>query len=107
MIKIGPDVGAPLVVTAIDLVGESTFPKYSNWLTYGMTIVGYAAGFLNYGGDFVKNIGVTSLPLTAKRIYDAVRSPAAVSKGLAYHTPKVSRYPGSAQSAPFQGVKLT
>ena len=105
-IRIVPDVGAPLTVTAIDLIGESVMPKYSNWITYGMTLVGYGAGFMGWGGDFIKNIGVSSMPLTAKRIYDAVRSPTPVSSGLAFRN-RVARYPGPAQEAPFQGVKLT
>jgi len=105
-IRIVPDVAAPLTVTAIDLVGESVWPAYSNWITYAMTIVGYGSAMLGYGGDFMKNIGVSSMPLTAKRIYDVVRAPAPVSKGLAFRN-RVARYPGPAQEAPFQGVKLT
>ena len=107
-IKLIPDVGAPLTVTAVDLVAESVWPAYSNWITYGMTVAGYAAGFMGWGGDYIKNIGVCSMPLTAKRIYDAVRAPVAgraTSKGLAFRT-RVARYPGPAQEAPFQGVKL-
>ena len=105
-IKIGPDVGAPLIVTAVDLVSESIWPNYSNWLTYGMTIVGYVSGWAGWGGDILKNVGVSSLPLSAKRVYDTIRAPAPVSKGLAYRS-RVGRYPAPAQEAPFQGVKLT
>ena len=106
-IKVIPDVVAPLTVTAIDLTAETVWPKYSNWVTYGMTIVGYGAAFLNKGGDFVKNIGVSSMPLTAKRLYDVFRTQAPVTRSLSYKTAgRVARYPGQAQEAPFAGVKL-
>jgi len=105
-IKMGPDVGAPLAVAGVSLVSETIWPQYSNWFTYGMTAVGYASGFFGWGGDFLKNIGVSSMPLTAKLIYDQVRTPAAVSKGVAFRR-SVARYPAPAQEAPFQGVKLT
>ena len=105
-IRMVPDVVAPLTVTAVDLVSESVWPAYSNWVTYGMTIVGYGAAVMNKGGDFVKNIGVSSLPLTAKRVYDSLRAPATVSRGVAFRN-RVARYPGPSQEAPFQGVKLT
>jgi len=105
-IKIGPDVGSPLIVTAVDLVSESIWPKYSNWLTYGMTIVGYASGFMGWGGDILKNVGVASLPLTAKRVYDTFRA-TPVSRNLSYRAAgRVGRYPAPASEAPFEGVKL-
>ena len=105
-IKIVPDVGAPLTVAVVDLVTETIWPAYSNWFTYGMTAIGYVAGWAGWGGDYLKNIGVSSMPLTAKRIYDSVRGAAPVTKGLAFRSRTVSRYPGPAQEAPFQGVKL-
>ncbi len=105
-IKIGPDVGAPLTVAAVNLVSDTIWPQYSTWLTYGMTAVGYVSGFMGWGGDFLKNVGVSSLPLTARSLYEMVRTPAPVSKGAAFRS-KVARYPGPAQEAPFQGVRLT
>jgi len=106
-IRMIPDVAAPLTVAAVDLVGETIWPRYSNWITYGMTIVGYASGFMNWGGDYIKNIGVTSMPLTAKRVYDTLRTTTPVaSKGVAFRNRSVARYPGPASEAPFTGVKL-
>ena len=106
-IKIGPDVGAPLAVTAVNLVSDSIWPQYSKWITYGMTIVGYASGWFGWGGDFLKNVGVSSMPLTARSIYETIRTPAPVTSraGVAFRG-RASRYPGPAQEAPFQGVKL-
>ncbi|MDZ4230663.1 MAG: hypothetical protein U1B77_02465 [Dehalococcoidales bacterium] len=103
-IRLGPDVAAPAIVAVVELVGETTLPRYSSWITYGMTILGYAAALTNKGGDTIKNIGVSSLPLTAKRIYDNVRTPAVTRSYRAAGA--VKRYPGSAQEAPFAGVKL-
>ncbi len=105
-IRMIPDVAAPLTVTAVDLVAETVWPQWSNWITYAMTIVGYGAALMNMGGEYTKNIGVSSLPLTAKRVYDNIRGPAPVTRGVAFKN-RVARYPASAQEAPFQGVKLT
>ena len=104
-IKIVPDVGAPLAVTAVNLVSDSIWPQYSKWITYGMTIVGYASGWFGWGGDFLKNVGVSSMPLTARSIYESIKTPAVAGRGLAFRS-RVARYPGPAQEAPFQPVKL-
>lgn len=104
-IKLGPDVGAPLIVTVVDLTAESVWPAYSNWITYGMTALGFIGGWVGWGGDIVKNIGVSSLPLTAKRIYDSVRGTTPVTRRTAL-VRSVARYPAQAAEAPFQGVKL-
>lgn len=106
-IKLGPDVGSPLIVTAVDLVAESVWPAHSNWITYGMTAVGYVAAWAGWGGDILKNIGVSSLPLTAKRIYDSVKG-APVSRKLSYRSVagNVRRYPAPAGEAQFGAVKL-
>jgi len=107
-IKIGPDVGSPLTVAAVDLVTETIWPRYSNWFTYGMTIIGYVSGWAGWGGDYLKNIGVSSMPLTAKRLYDSIRTQAPVTRGMSYKAAgHVSRYPAPAYSAPFTPVKLT
>ena len=81
-------------------------PEYANWVVYAESALGYLAGWRNWGGDFTKNIGVASLPATLDQVTDLVAG--GVSKPVSkvgYR--KVARYPGSAQEAPFQGVKLT
>ena len=112
MIRWSSDVGAPVAVMAVNVVGRTVFPQYYDWLTYGMTAIGYGAAMLNMGGDFVKNIGVASLPLTAEKIYDRVSGGLApVSKRLGMR--KVSRYPAPAYQAPYaagypnETIKLT
>ena len=103
MIKVVPDVGAPLTVAAVNIASRSAFPEYHDWLVYGMTALGFVAGWMGWGGDFVKQIGVSSLPLTADKIYTRVAGGAGASR-LA--TRKVSRYPAPAREMEFQGVKL-
>ncbi len=80
-IRIVDDVGAPVVVTVVDLVTQASAPTWNSWANYGMTAIGYGAAFLNYGGDFVKNIGIASLPKTLELLYAMVVTPAA------YHVP--------------------
>ncbi|GAI48512.1 unnamed protein product, partial [marine sediment metagenome] len=65
MIRVVPDVGAPLTVAVVNIAGRSAFPEYHDWLVYGMTALGYVGAWMGWGGDFVKNVGVSSLPLTA------------------------------------------
>lgn len=103
MIRIVEDVGAPLTVAAVNIVGRTTIPQYHDWLVYGMTIVGYVGAWMRWGGDFVKQVGVSSLPLTADKIYERVRG--GVGSRLAFKS--VSRYPAPATKSPYEGVKLT
>ena len=104
-IRWSSDVGAPVAVMAVNVVGRTVFPAYHDWLTYGMTVVGYGAAMLGMGGDFIKNIGVASLPLTGEKIYDRV-SGSLTPVGNRLNMRKVSRYPAPAREAEYQGVKL-
>ncbi len=79
-IRMVPDIGSPLTVVGVDLLAESFFPAQAEWADYAMTVGGFLAGWMNWGGDYIKNIGVSSLPLTARKIYERVRGGAAVTK---------------------------
>lgn len=105
----GPDLGAPVVVTAIDLVLESTAPTYTKWATGIMAVGGYIGNYADWGGDFIKNVGIAALPAFGKNIYDYVKggmSAAPKSNALAFRS-RVSAYPSPAGSAPFGAVRLT
>ena len=102
-IRLIPDVGSPLTVVAVDLLAESFVPAQANYADYVMTIGGYLAGFMDWGGDYVKNIGVSSLPLTARKIYERVRGGMGVSRaGMR----RVARYPAPASESPFGAARL-
>ena len=103
-IKMSSDIGAPLTVMAVTVVGRSVFPAYHDWLVYAMSVAGYLGAWMGWGGDFMKNIGVASLPLTAEKIYDRVAGVAPVSRRLTMSN--VSRYPAPARDSPYGGVKL-
>lgn len=91
--KIVEDVGAPLVVTAVDILTLETKPDWNEYAAYIMTGVGYLGGwFLGRGlgpisSEFLTKIGIASLPLTARNIYNYVKSqgtvPARASSRLA------------------------
>lgn len=107
-INLVPDVIAPLTVTAVDLVTETVGTpagQYNNWAAYIMAIGGYAGAMFGFGGDFVKNIGIASLPWAAKKIYNQVRATPVTSQRLAYRG--VSRYPAPATQSPYEGVRIT
>lgn len=85
MIKLVPDVVAPATVVAVDLVAESYAPTWTKWIDGIMTAGGYAlGGWLGWGGDFVKNLGIASAPITMRNIYDAVRGGGGASRKLSY-----------------------
>lgn len=106
-IKMMDDVGAPLAVAGIDIASKATMPQWNNWIIYGVTGLGYLASVMGWGGNFIKQMGVSSLPLTAERIYAQVMG-GAVSERLAYRARKsVGRYPAPAYDTQFQGTRIT
>jgi hypothetical protein len=66
------DVAAPITVTAVDLITYAKAPTWNEWLDYIMTALGYVGGAMGFGGGYVKNLGVASLPLTARHIYTRI-----------------------------------
>lgn len=113
-IKMVPDLGAPLATTAVDLITESYAPDYNEWAAYIMAVGGYVGAWMGWGGDFVKNVGISSLPWAAKKLYDRIKGgatrsvrfhPTPVSRGMR-QTSGVGRYPAPHQEAPFQGNRL-
>jgi hypothetical protein len=108
MIKIVPDVMAPAAVVAVDLVSESFAPTWTKWIDGAMTVGGYVlGGWLGWGGDFVKNIGIASAPITIRNIYDYVRGGGGTSRRLNYRPTRtgsqaVQRIP----VAPFENTVL-
>lgn len=112
-IRLMEDLGAPLAVTVVDLATEAMIPAAGeegvNWnemLSYVLAVGGYAAAWMRFGGDFMKNVGIASMPWAAKSVYRRfMKKESGVTRRLAYRS--VSRYPAPANKSPFQGVKLT
>lgn len=102
-IKYIPDLGAPLVVTAIDLITESQAPKYNSWASYILAAGGYAAAFMGWGGDFTKNVAIASFPWAAKNIYTRVKAGGIPHMARMSH---IGRYPAEAVTPQFAGVRL-
>lgn len=108
-IRLVPDVGAPIAVVAVDLITETYAPQANEWVSYALAAGGYIAAGLGMGGDFAKNVGIAAFPGAARKIYDRVRGGVGRTSRLAPRAARssVSRYPARAETAPFQGVKLT
>lgn len=106
------DVGAPLAVTAVDLITETTVPQYNEWAAYLLAIGGYAGSMMGYGGDFVKNVGIASMPWAAKKVYDRVKSMTGETTGgtsrlaLRRVAAPITRYPAPSYNNEFAGIKL-
>ena len=73
MIKLVEDLGAPVAVTAVDLVTLEVAPDWNEWASYIMAAGGYIGGFMNFGGPFVKNLGIASMDWAARSLYQRVR----------------------------------
>lgn len=98
-IRITEDIGAPLAVTVVDLAITATRPDWNEWASYITTVLGYGGATFNFGGDFVKNVGIASLPWAAKNIYNRVRGISGVSRRL---NTRVSRWPAPLEERPFK-----
>ncbi len=107
-IRLVEDVGAPAAVAAVNIFGRGAFPKWHDITIYLMTAAGYAGQALNVralSGDFVKNMAISSLPLTIDKLYERFRG--GVSGRTSYRSAsRVSRYPAPAMEHPFQPVRL-
>ncbi len=108
-IRMVPDLGAPVVVFGIDQIAKRTVPDWAEYITYAETVAGYLGAWMGWGGDFIKNIGVASLPLSLNQITERVAGGAGqrASSKLSFHRSSASRYPGPALETPFAPVKLT
>jgi hypothetical protein len=84
-IRILEDVGAPLAVTAVDILTEEMAPDWNEWGSYILTGVGYLGGLFLGGkySPFLTNLGVASLPLTARHIYERVKGAPATRRAPA------------------------
>ncbi len=102
MIRVVEDIGAPVAVTVIDLATRSVMPTYNPWINYAMSILGYGGAYLNKGGDFVKNVGIASLPKSLEQLYTLVTTPAPAAAAAARAGYRMSQ----TQVPGFGGVKL-
>ena len=98
------DLGAPLTVTAIDLIVESTAPDWDEYAAYivaGGAWLASSLGFLK--GDFIKNTAIASTPWAAKKLYQRVRG---ISSPARLAMRRVSRWPAPLVEEPFGGARL-
>lgn len=103
------DIGAPVAVAAVDIAMEKFALAYHDWAIYAMTALGYIGAYMNFGGDFVKQVGVASAPLTLRKLYEkfaitGVPRMTAFNPALAYQ--QVSRYPADVYTSEFAGNRL-
>lgn len=106
------DVGAPVVVIAADLLTKNFAPTWNEWLAYIAAVGGYLGAGMNFGGEFIKNIGIASVDWAANRIYDRVKgmsvSAAPVARAAMRPAATAARYSGIAQTTKpgFENVKI-
>ncbi len=103
------DVGAPLAVTAIDLVVETVIPQYNEWAAYGTAGLAWIAansGFAKGNEQFVKNMAIAATPWAAKQAYRRIRGMLGVS-GAGVRAKGINRWPAPLVEQPFGGARLT
>lgn len=100
------DIGAPLTVTAVDLITETAAPDWNEWIAYVMAGGSYLAGWMGWGGGFIKNVGIASLPWAAKKLYERVRGGAGSRASRFVRRSAVSRYPAPTMETEFAGARL-
>jgi hypothetical protein len=105
-IKWIPDLGAPVAVTAVDLLLETYKPTWNKWATGVLAVGGYVGSYMNFGGDFVKNVGIAALPAFAKNIYNWAKGGTASHATPVTFRRSVARYPAPALEPQFGGARL-
>lgn len=106
-IRVVEDVGAPLAVVGVDLITETAAPAWNEWIAYLAAAGGYLGAVMGWGGPFLKNVGIASLPWAAKKLYTRVRGGVTGSPSrLQFKRSGVSRYPATAEKSPFEGLRL-
>lgn len=104
-IKFVEDLGGPLAVTAIDLITETTVPRWNEWAIYGTTLLTGFGVFTGRGGAINQAAFHASIPMTARKIYSRVRTGFGgpvrrlASRGVA-------RYPAAANVPAFGAARL-
>lgn len=83
-IDLTTDLFAPGAVVAVDLITLEVAPEHNKLASYIMTGIGYGTAMLGIGGrtagPFLKNMGIASLPLTARNIYEYVKAQGGASR---------------------------
>jgi len=88
------DIGAPALVAAVDIVTAETAPEYNEWSSYIMAGGGFLGAMMNFGGTFVKQVGVAALPLAARALYARVQGGAnPVNRSVKFNPIRQSTFP--------------
>lgn len=98
-VRLVEDLGSPAAVAVVNIVTKEVAPDWNEWAHYLLTAGGYLGGFLRFGGDFVKNLGIASLSGSTGHIYDRVRG------GVTKKTMPVHFRPASRPAAPLGPVQ--
>lgn len=96
--KIDPmnDLGAPALVTAVDIVTLETAPEYNEWSSYILAGGGFVGAMMNFGGPFVKQVGVAALPLAARALYARVKGSGGLTRDVKFNPIRQTIFPDMA-----------
>jgi hypothetical protein len=74
------NIGAPALVTAVDIATEKFAPEWNQWAAYGLAIVGYGSQWTRYGNDFLLKTGIAAAPVALKELYGRVTDWAGIGR---------------------------
>ena len=101
------DLGAPLAVTAIDLIVEQTAPDWDEWAAYGVAGGSWLASTMGFvRGDFVKNMAIASTPWAAKKLYQRIMGGMGMKSPARSRLTRVQRWPAPLVEEPFGGARM-
>jgi len=102
-----PDVGAPAVVAGINIASRTGLPDYHDTIIYGVALLGYVAAAMDWGGAFIKQMGVAAAPLALDKLYERFKgTPVASRPPIAFKRAPVTRYPAEPAYSEARGVRL-
>jgi len=92
------DLGAPILVAVADIAVETKKSEWAKWVHYGGAVAGYGLALTGYAGKYSQaamNVGIASLPLAARDLYEQFGSPLGTissrGRGRVSSSPKVTR----------------
>ena len=112
MIRVVEDVGAPALVWGADwATSTATTAQYNRPVGIGLVAAGYLlGGWLGYGGNFMKNIGIASFPWAANAIKSYIQEGTVQSRvghGVSVRAKqRVTRAPAPAFVEEFDKIEL-
>jgi hypothetical protein len=101
--RIVEDLIPPAVVAAADIVTAQKWPKYNEFVGYGLAVIGQFAEYIPMvpRSPWVKNMGIAATPWALKSLYTRIKAMTGATG-----TSRLGRYPSTPTTPEFSAVRL-